>query len=817
MIGCVCGRSEFYRVDRPNGWSVTETGSLKAKELEFVACSNCGIVRQINLPFSDEDSYIRYYEHYPPTSEGYAAKDWDHDFTIAQTRLESYHLPSGQKTLDVGSGSGAFVKTCRDAGHEAYGNEIAHYSYSRCGDYVYPKSLEKIHFPTDHFDLVTAHDVLEHVLDPGAMLREMFRVVKEGGRAVFELPRFFHPSGQHHWKEAEHIWCFDEPEFSRLLTSVGFQVTEVQNPVESKTAFFCVKPKQLRNTIMVPPGIGDLYWVMAKMQAFIDSRDLGIPDIHLMCPLKMAYEQHARSLPFIDMFPFVHNTNHIVTEGPFTQRSPLWHEAYAVQGRTIFENIPGYNYAICYNGHLRVGKPLEYIDPHLKTNWYPPMFVSLEQDRYKEDCRRQFGDYVVYHWIFRGTFKRWMSEFSVAHIVAASNIVARQTGCTSVFAGAAWDQFLDGELHQTIKSIPRSQDLLGRTTVDQLFGLLRGARAVVGYPSGLTIMAAVFGVPTIMLWHDYYNRDFSWYCVPPDVRRRNYFVERTYGLNYEKFGQEITELFNKGTIADESQYAHDDISPPSRSGVTERREQPAIPKVQPPSIQTPILRTSKRSPTLGDNSDVVVLCVWKSGGDYTLEYVQRLKNMVMRNSTQNPRFICLTNENISSDVCETRPLMANLDGWWSKLELFRGDMSFGRVVYLDLDTVIIRNIDQLLNLDVNFAGLRDWGSEPKGMNSSIMAWKPSLGLSFLFERFDPNHTPRDPAHHWNNGDQYYISTALQQQGIPYESIQDLVPGVYSYKKHCRTELPPDARVVCFHGRPRPHEALGTKWVRNYWR
>jgi hypothetical protein len=46
-------------------------------------------------------------------------------------------------------------------------------------------------------------------------------------------------------------------------------------------------------------------------------------------------------------------------------------------------------------------------------------------------------------------------------------------------------------------------------------------------------------------------------------------------------------------------------------------------------------------------------------------------------------------------------------------------------------------------------------------------------------------------------------------------LQEMHPGEFvSYKTHCTKGVPDGARVVCFHGRPRPHEVGG--WVKDYW-
>jgi hypothetical protein len=64
---------------------------------------------------------------------------------------------------------------------------------------------------------------------------------------------------------------------------------------------------------------------------------------------------------------------------------------------------------------------------------------------------------------------------------------------------------------------------------------------------------------------------------------------------------------------------------------------------------------------------------------------------------------------------------------------------------------------------------------------------------------------RSPAEHMIRyrvgGDQLLLETHYLHTAARW---QDAVPGqVVSYKVHCQKGVPPDARVICFHGAPRP--------------
>ena len=69
------------------------------------------------------------------------------------------------------------------------------------------------------------------------------------------------------------------------------------------------------------------------------------------------------------------------------------------------------------------------------------------------------------------------------------------------------------------------------------------------------------------------------------------------------------------------------------------------------------------------------------------------------------------------------------------------------------------------------------------------------------------------------GDQEWLrDLMLKHKQIQVVLAQDVFPGIYSYKVDVRDgkSLPDDARIVCFHGRPRPHEVCGDLNFQKLW-
>jgi len=218
--------------------------------------------------------------------------------------------------------------------------------------------------------------------------------------------------------------------------------------------------------------------------------------------------------------------------------------------------------------------------------------------------------------------------------------------------------------------------------------------------------------------------------------------------------------------------------------------------------------------TGGKHSELTVACL-KWGIKYSVDYVNILHDMVRRNLTVPHRFVCLA-DNPAGIRCETLPIVPDLPTWWGKLTLF-GHPIPGRILYFDLDTVIVGNIDGFAAYDGPFCLIKPF-YRGRGFASGVMSIGPDFG-SHVWDRFarDPRSAidfcrrHADPP--WNHGDQRWLELNVERA----DYWQDVLPGqLASYKVHCGAGLPVGARVVCFHGKPDPHE-LADSWVLHHWR
>jgi len=163
---------------------------------------------------------------------------------------------------------------------------------------------------------------------------------------------------------------------------------------------------------------------------------------------------------------------------------------------------------------------------------------------------------------------------------------------------------------------------------------------------------------------------------------------------------------------------------------------------------------------------LTVACVWVRGEyPYTVEYVTRLRAMVERWIDRPFTFVCLTDrpELLPADI-EAIPVQ-KLAGFapWTKLELFNPARAWpGRVLYLDLDSLIVAPLAPIIDWPASFAITADPpkpGQRTKDgyghaivrrFNSSVMVWDGGT-QSDLYTEWTPGIV------HRLSGDQDYIA------------------------------------------------------------
>lgn len=183
--------------------------------------------------------------------------------------------------------------------------------------------------------------------------------------------------------------------------------------------------------------------------------------------------------------------------------------------------------------------------------------------------------------------------------------------------------------------------------------------------------------------------------------------------------------------------------------------------------------------------------------EYTPTHVQALKRQIDKWAPGN-EFECISDTAIPGIFCHLNK--SGWPGWWLKMALLDPAVP-GDFLFMDLDTVITGPLDDILRVR-NLTLLRDFYRDGKKLKEGLGG-----GLMYLPEEARKpvwdfwNHQPQLQMRMYCRGDQFLFERFWLGSA---QRWQDVVPGqVVSYKVHCKHGVPPDARVVCFHGQPRP--------------
>lgn len=185
---------------------------------------------------------------------------------------------------------------------------------------------------------------------------------------------------------------------------------------------------------------------------------------------------------------------------------------------------------------------------------------------------------------------------------------------------------------------------------------------------------------------------------------------------------------------------------------------------------------------------ITVVCVnvenYLGHGD---DYVNKLCAMVARHLQQPYKFECIT--------------QSNKPGWWAKIDLFQPGRFSGRVLYLDLDSVIIGPLDVLVQ-SKGIVHLADWGWKKNDYGSTAMVWDAGEHEE-IFEQYH-DQVPKQ-----FRGDQDWMTHLGGWTALPKGLC-------VSYRYESKTNPPPGASIICMHGEPKPHQ-ITTGWVPHHWK
>lgn len=159
-------------------------------ESRLVRCKKCGLA-YLN-PQHEEAEERRFY-----ASECFE-KDPIEVWTTERLGIFKHNLKlikrrkKGGRLLDLGCGMGQFIKIAKDDGFDVLGMDISkpavEYARRNFGLEIIESTLKDAGLNGDSFDVVTAWNTIDQLSNPLGELKEIYRILKNGGIVAIRVP-----------------------------------------------------------------------------------------------------------------------------------------------------------------------------------------------------------------------------------------------------------------------------------------------------------------------------------------------------------------------------------------------------------------------------------------------------------------------------------------------------------------------------------------------------------------------------------------------------------------------------------------------------
>jgi len=247
-----------------------------------------------------------------------------------------------------------------------------------------------------------------------------------------------------------------------------------------------LKPLPSHVRIGVPPGVGDTYWALCKMESFKERHGIE----HITLCVKRAELKRALAWPemvnFVDAAEeFEFGTNKGIRETGFSCRKPgvdavMWPNAVIDRGQ-----------------HLR--------------DWMPEYELNLDFE-IKTPRMGLFENRHVVYASSEGVNAHWFPDRGPGFWMALINKLAEKTGEPPLLIGAGWDSTFARSLKNC-----EFISLIDKTSLPEVTGIIRHAKSLTGMISGMTILGNHFRTPTVAIYPDRFEPGFLTSWIKPET------------------------------------------------------------------------------------------------------------------------------------------------------------------------------------------------------------------------------------------------------------------------------------------------------------
>lgn len=297
----------------------------------------------------------------------------------------------------------------------------------------------------------------------------------------------------------------------RVVTKGGtYQVKQPRKPEATIEIPLKAKAGPLR--ILVPPGVGDIHWVLLRLRGLLkQSGNVAHKPIVTVCSGDPAYD---RAGDFLRCVPWISFGGYLDIR---PKRWSAFTTASFFHGK-VFTDMPGFDLFIAANKLVELGTPMDGIWPQAgRTDWDYP----IEHAEQTIEAPERF---ILASFYKASFYADWWKASPPAEALLSigKRLDDEKKPHKIVLVGAKWDEKVAAELRSAHH---RVVDLTGKTSWSQLIWLKKRAAAMVGHPSGSPMIATQLGVPVVSIWGDWWQFSdgmrYNW-CRPDVVHARRY-------------------------------------------------------------------------------------------------------------------------------------------------------------------------------------------------------------------------------------------------------------------------------------------------------
>lgn len=209
---------------------------------KVLKCKKCDLVFLAPYHGKDLEAFYRSSEyrkkHSPVLGKAITPKKmFDISLPLQAYRVSKIkpYLKKHMRVLEVGCSTGHFLYAIKPFVKERAGIELnkthAVFARKKVGVKISEQPIEKSGFPENHFDIICAYQVLEHIEAPREFLSAFLPYLKKDGRIFIEVPNindplltiYKIPSYQQFYYHDAHLFYYSAHTLKDMMRSAGFE------------------------------------------------------------------------------------------------------------------------------------------------------------------------------------------------------------------------------------------------------------------------------------------------------------------------------------------------------------------------------------------------------------------------------------------------------------------------------------------------------------------------------------------------------------------------------------------------------------------